>query len=70
MKRLTLIALAVFISACATPKVENNAEAYGNRGYAYFSLDQPDRGCHDLQKACELGNCDGLRWAENNGFCR
>jgi len=59
--------------ADCTKAIELNpkhADAYNNRGSAFIKLDQPDRGCHDLQKACKLGNCTGLRWFENDGFCR
>ena len=45
-------------------------EAYSNRGLAYLLLGQSQPGCHDLQKACELGSCIGLTWAKERGHCR
>jgi tetratricopeptide (TPR) repeat protein len=54
MKRLILIALAVFISACATPKVENNAEAYNTRGLAHKRKGQLDQAISDYNKAIEI----------------
>jgi len=60
------------ISDC-TKAIEINpslAEAYNNRGLAYLLLGQSQPGCHDLQKACELGSCIGLTWAKERGHCR
>ncbi|GAG99317.1 unnamed protein product, partial [marine sediment metagenome] len=54
MKGLILIALALFISACATPKVENNAEFYYNRGLAYGLKGQRDKEISDSTKAIEI----------------
>ncbi len=45
-------------------------KAYYNRGIAYFSLGNNKTGCHDAQKACELGNCKALEWAKIKGYCR
>ena len=60
------------ISDC-TKAIEINPsleEAYSNRGLAYLLLGQSQPGCHDLQKACELGSCIGLTWAKERGHCR
>ena len=57
MKRLILIALALFISACAahpTPKPEDNAEAYFVRGVTYARKGQYDKAIADFTKAIEL----------------
>ena len=47
-----------------------NAEAHYNRGFCYSILNDPDRACPDFQKACELGDCDGLKWAIKVRFCK
>ncbi len=54
MNRLILIALAIFISACATPKVENNAEFYYNRGIDRFERGDYDKAISDFSKAIEI----------------
>jgi hypothetical protein len=36
---------------------------------SYLNLGGQDRACEDLQKACELGECAGLNWAEKKGYC-
>ena len=54
MKRLILIALALFISACAVPKKEKDAEAYNNRGVAWQRKGDYDRAITDYTKAIEL----------------
>jgi hypothetical protein len=28
------------------------------------------RGCHDVQKACELGACKSYEWSKKEGYCR
>jgi hypothetical protein len=45
-------------------------KAYNNR--AAFNLNEGNKelGCHDAQKACELGNCKMLEDARVNGDCR
>ena len=48
----------------------NDGEAYNNRGGAYFQQGKNKLGCGDVQKACELGSCIGLKWAQKNGYCR
>ncbi len=54
MKKLILIALAIFISTCATPKMGNNAETYYNRGNAYGKKGQYDKAISDYTKAIEI----------------
>jgi tetratricopeptide (TPR) repeat protein len=54
MKRLILIALALFISACAAARVEKNANAYINRGNAYARKGLYDKAISDYNKAIEL----------------
>lgn len=45
------------------------AEAYLMRGTSYFLLEKYERGCFDARKACELGNCEMLKNAEDRGYC-
>jgi len=45
------------------------AEAYTNRGVAYFIQGNNKMGCRDLQKACDLGNCKLLETAKGEGVC-
>ena len=47
-----------------------DAAAYNNRGVCYHSLSQRENACRDWRKACELGNCSGMNWAINKGFCQ
>ncbi|MGB7920860.1 MAG: tetratricopeptide repeat protein [Desulfobacterales bacterium] len=44
--------------------------AYLNRGLAYHELNKDDLACLDFKKACELGDCDGINWAEKTGICK
>jgi hypothetical protein len=46
------------------------AKAHLNRGLAYFQMQKMDQSCEDFRSACDLGECDGLRWAIENGFCK
>jgi len=48
----------------------DNAEAYYNRGFCYSILNQSDSACPDFQKACELGDCAGLKRAIKVHFCK
>ncbi len=57
MKKLILIALALFISACDTypvPKVEDNAETYYNRGVGWHEKGDYDKAISDYTNAIEL----------------
>ena len=46
------------------------ANAYNNRGVPYLKLGNKEMGCRDAQKACALGNCKLLEWANGKGLCR
>jgi tetratricopeptide (TPR) repeat protein len=61
-KRLILIALALFISACAAPKKEKDAEAYYNRGVAWQKKGDYDRAITDYTKAIEINPGDALAY--------
>jgi len=45
-------------------------EAYRNRAGVHLEHGNAQQGCSDARKACELGLCDALSWAENKGICR
>ncbi len=46
------------------------ANAHLNRGLVYFQMKKNDDACDDFRKACDLGGCDGLQWAMQEGFCK
>jgi Flp pilus assembly protein TadD len=46
------------------------AKAYLNRGLVYYQQEKNDKACPDLRKACDLGDCDGMQWANKNGLCK
>ncbi|MHC4105480.1 MAG: tetratricopeptide repeat protein, partial [Planctomycetota bacterium] len=46
------------------------SKAHMNRGLAYFQMNKVDQACNDFRKACDLGECDGLQWSMQNGFCK
>ena len=46
------------------------AKAHLNRGLAFFQMKKVDESCDDFKHACDLGDCDGLQWAKQNGFCK
>jgi tetratricopeptide (TPR) repeat protein len=48
----------------------NYAKAHFNRGLVYYQLNQSDQACNDFQKACEQGDCDGIKWANKNEVCQ
>jgi tetratricopeptide (TPR) repeat protein len=48
----------------------DDALAYDNRGNAYLILGNRVCGCSDVQKACELGLCEGYESAKKLGDCR
>ena len=43
--------------------------AYNNRGYAYLLQGNNELGCRDAQKACAMGLCIVLEWANLKGYC-
>ncbi len=48
----------------------NDADPYSNRGLVYFvCLGNKVKGCADVQKACELGECGNYNIAKKNGEC-
>jgi Flp pilus assembly protein TadD len=46
------------------------SKAHLNRGLAYFQMKKTDESCKDFRRACDLGDCDGLQWAMQNGSCK
>jgi tetratricopeptide (TPR) repeat protein len=47
----------------------DSAAAYNNRGHAYLVQGNNELGCRDAQKACALGGCKALEWAQSKGLC-
>ena len=45
------------------------ADAYYNRGLAYFKQDHYNLGCDDVRKACVLGKCEAFEWAKGKNYC-
>ena len=48
----------------------NYAKAHFNRGLVYYQLNQSDLACDDFEKACNQGDCDGIKWAKKNEVCQ
>jgi tetratricopeptide (TPR) repeat protein len=46
------------------------AEAYRNRAGVYLAQGSVALGCLDARKACKLGLCQALLWAQNERICR
>jgi len=46
------------------------SKAHLNRGLVYFQMQKMDQSCDDFRRACDLGECDGLQWSMQNGFCK
>jgi len=46
------------------------SKAHMNRGLVFFQMQKLDQACNDFRKACDLGECDGLQWSIQNGFCK
>jgi hypothetical protein len=46
------------------------SKAHMNRGLVYFQMQNIDQACNDFRRACDLGECDGLQWVMQNGFCK
>jgi tetratricopeptide (TPR) repeat protein len=45
-------------------------DAYNNRGVVYLNHGNKERGCSDVKKTYELGDCKTLEQAEGKGYCR
>jgi Tfp pilus assembly protein PilF len=48
----------------------NYSKAHFNRGLVYYQLNQSDLACGDFQKACNQGDCVGIKWANKNQVCQ
>jgi hypothetical protein len=48
----------------------NYAKAHFNRGLVYYQLNQSDLACVDFKKACDQGDCEGIKWANKNEVCQ
>ena len=46
------------------------SKAQMNRGLVFFQMQKLDQACDDFRKACDLGECDGLQWSMQSGFCK
>ena len=46
------------------------AKAHLNRGLALFQMKKIAESCSDFKRACDLGDCDGMQWAMQKGFCK
>ena len=46
------------------------AKAHFNRGLVHYQLNQSDQACDDFKKACDHGDCDGIKWANKNEVCQ
>jgi len=46
------------------------AKAHFNRGLAYLQLDNKTQSCREFNLACNLGECEGVKWAMQNGVCK
>jgi len=46
------------------------AGAFLNQGVANYELDNIDSMCNNFKKACELGDCEGSKWANKKGLCK
>ncbi|MBN1364329.1 MAG: tetratricopeptide repeat protein [Syntrophaceae bacterium] len=46
------------------------ADAYNNKAYIYLNTGNNISGCSNAFKACKLGNCKTLIWANNNRLCK
>jgi ribosomal protein L30E len=43
--------------------------AYNNRAFIYLNTGNKFSGCSNALKACKLGNCKTLIWANSNRLC-
>ncbi|HOW58000.1 MAG TPA: tetratricopeptide repeat protein, partial [Smithellaceae bacterium] len=49
---------------------QDYSDAYNGRGIAWLSQGNPELGCPDAKRACDLGNCRALELAKRKGDCR
>jgi tetratricopeptide (TPR) repeat protein len=47
----------------------DDPEGYYGRGMAYVMGGNEGKGCPDFRKACDLGNCNGVAFAQLSGMC-
>lgn len=45
------------------------AETYNYRGFMFYHLNELNNMCMDYKKACDLGDCSGMKEAQNEGNC-
>ncbi len=67
-QRLPALAAEAFGRAIALSS--RNAVYYMHRASAYLVLEEEEAMCRDFIKACGLGDCEGLQWAQNTGRCK
>jgi len=53
----------------ATRLLPAHANAYNNKAFIYLNSGNNLPGCANAQKACKLGNCRTLIWAQEKGIC-
>ncbi|MGD9043025.1 MAG: tetratricopeptide repeat protein [Desulfobacterales bacterium] len=46
------------------------SKAHMNRGLAYYQMEDLDQACKDFKRACDLGECEGLKWIMQSGSCK
>jgi len=53
----------------ATRLLPAHANAYNNKAFIFLNAGNNLPGCANAQKACKLGNCRTLIWAQEKGIC-
>jgi tetratricopeptide (TPR) repeat protein len=69
-KKLDQYQLAIESFNKAISLKQDFVDAYNNRGVVYLIHGNKERGCRDIKKSCELGDCRTLEQAKNKGLCR
>lgn len=46
------------------------ATAHSNRGLAHYRINEQSQACEDFQKACELDDCEMMKWALSRQICK
>jgi hypothetical protein len=46
------------------------SKAHMNRALAYYQMEDLDQACKDFKRACDLGECEGLKWLMQSGSCK